>query len=48
MRSSRGMGIISPKKVPRTITRKDDPNKVKLYKKGGGVLAFKRGGKAKA
>jgi hypothetical protein len=37
MRASRGMGIINPSKMPKakTITRKDDPNKVKMYAKGG-------------
>ncbi len=37
MRPSRGMGAISPSKMPKakTITRKDDPNKVKMYAKGG-------------
>jgi len=37
MRPSRGMGIISPSKMPKakTIIRKDDPNKVKMYAKGG-------------
>jgi hypothetical protein len=31
------MGAISPSKMPKakTITRKDDPNKVKVYKEGG-------------
>jgi hypothetical protein len=31
------MGIISPSKMPKakTITRKDDPNKVKMFAKGG-------------
>ena len=31
------MGIINPSKMPkaRTITRKDDPNKVTMYAKGG-------------
>ena len=35
--ASRGMGDINPSKMPKakTITRKDDPNKVKLFKKGG-------------
>jgi len=35
--SSRGMGAISSSKMPKakTITRKDDPNKVKAYKEGG-------------
>jgi len=37
MRASRGMGIMNPSKMPKakTITRKDDPNKVKMYAKGG-------------
>jgi len=37
MRPSRGMGIINPSKMPKakTITRKDDPNKVKMFAKGG-------------
>ena len=39
MRSSRGMGIMKKSKMPtgKTITRKDDPNKVKEYAKGGPV-----------
>jgi len=37
MRPSRGMGVINPSKMPKgkTITRKDDPNEVKMYAKGG-------------
>ena len=37
MRASRGMGAINPSKMPKakTITRKDDPNRVKMYAKGG-------------
>ena len=37
MRPSRGMGAINPSKMPKakTITRKDDPNEVKMYAKGG-------------
>jgi hypothetical protein len=37
MRSSRGMGAINPSKMPnaKTITRKDNPNKVKMYAEGG-------------
>ena len=37
--ASRGMGDIMPSKMPkaRTITRKDDPNKVDVYAKGGKV-----------
>ena len=40
MRPSRGMGIINPSKMPnaKTITRKDDPNEVKMYA-GGGLYA---------
>jgi hypothetical protein len=39
MRPSRGMGIMNKSKMPKakTITRKDDPNKVKVFKKGGKV-----------
>jgi hypothetical protein len=35
------MGAISPSKMPKakTITRKDDPNKVEVYKEGGKVNA---------
>ena len=39
MRVSRGMGAIMPDKMPKKkiIHRKDDPNRVELYKKGGMV-----------
>ena len=39
MRPSRGMGAIAPSKMPkaRTIKRKDDPNDVTMYAKGGKV-----------
>ena len=39
MRASRGMGCISPSKMPgpKTIKRKDNPNEVTEYKKGGKV-----------
>lgn len=39
MRPSRGMGNINPSKMPgrKTITRKDDPNKVAMYAEGGEV-----------
>ena len=35
------MGDINPSKMPKakTITRKDDPNKVEVYKEGGKVNA---------
>ena len=41
MMASRGMGDIRASKMPKakTITRKDDPNKVKAYKEGGKVNA---------
>ena len=37
MRPSRGMGCINPSKMPKakTIRRKDNPNKVKMFKEGG-------------
>jgi len=35
MRASRGMGAINPAKLPKNIVRKDNPNKVKMYAKGG-------------
>ena len=37
MMPSRGMGAIRPSKMPKakTITRKDDPNKVTMFKSGG-------------
>ena len=37
MRESRGMGIISPSKMPKakTIRRKDNPDDVTVYAKGG-------------
>ena len=39
MRPSRGMGAIAPSKMPKakTIVRKDKPQDVKMYKKGGSV-----------
>jgi hypothetical protein len=39
MMASRGMGDISPSKMPKgkKIERKDDPNTVDMYAKGGGV-----------
>jgi hypothetical protein len=41
MMASRGMGAISPSKMPRakTVERKDDPNKVTMYAEGGKVNA---------
>ena len=51
MRSSRGMGAIKKSKIPgatpskmptkKIIHRKDDPNRVELYKEGGQVMAEK-------
>ena len=39
MRASRGMGDINPSKMPKakTIVRKDDPNDVTMYAKGGWI-----------
>jgi len=39
MRASRGMGDINPSKMPKakTITRKDNPNKVEVFAEGGKV-----------
>jgi hypothetical protein len=41
MMGSRGMGAISPSKMPKakTIKRKDDPNKVEVFADGGKVNA---------
>ena len=41
MMASRGMGAIASSKMPKakTITRKDDPNKVTMYAEGGKVNA---------
>jgi hypothetical protein len=45
MMKSRGMGAISPSKMPKkkVIERTDDPNKVAMYKRGGTVKKFKDG-----
>ena len=45
MMASRGMGAIAPSKMPgkKEITRKDDPNKVAMYKKGGRVKKMAEG-----
>jgi hypothetical protein len=42
MMASRGMGAINPSKMPgkKEITRKDDPNKVAMYKRGGKVKRY--------
>ena len=39
MMACRGMGSMAPSKMPKakTITRKDDPNKVEVYAKGGWI-----------
>jgi hypothetical protein len=44
MRASRGMGDINPSKMPKgkTIVRKDKPQDVEMYKKGGEVWDKKR------
>lgn len=38
MRPSRGMGIINPSKMSKTIKRKDNPNEVEMFA-GGGLYA---------
>jgi hypothetical protein len=50
MMASRGMGAINPKKMPgkKVIHRKDDPNKVAVYKDGGKVKKMAEGGKTLA
>lgn len=44
MRPSRGMGGMKPTKMgqKKTITRKDDPNKVSVYACGGKVKKGKK------
>jgi hypothetical protein len=44
MLASRGMGDINPSKMPRgkTIVRKDNPNDVEVYAKGGKIWDKKR------
>ena len=39
MRASRGMGDIAPSKMPgkKIIHRKDNPNRVEMYAKGGAI-----------
>ena len=37
MMTSRGMGAISSKKLPKSIVRKDGTEPTKLYKKGGWI-----------
>jgi hypothetical protein len=39
MRASRGMGDIAPSKMPgkKKIVRKDNPNDVEVYKRGGPI-----------
>jgi len=39
MMPSRGMGAVRPSKMPKakTVVRKDNPNDVEVYKKGGEV-----------
>ena len=44
MRASRGMGDIAPSKMPgkKIIHRKDNPNDVEMYAKGGMVKKYMR------
>jgi hypothetical protein len=41
---SRGIGAVMDSKMPKakTITRKDDPNKVEMFKRGGLVCQYRR------
>jgi hypothetical protein len=39
MRQSRGMGAINPKKMPKSIVRRDGTEPTKLYAKGGEAKA---------
>jgi hypothetical protein len=53
MKASRGMGAVMPSKMPgkKTIHRKDNPNDVELYAKGGKVgkgVTVTKGGTASA
>jgi hypothetical protein len=50
MMASRGMGAISPSKMPKgkKVERKDDPNKVEMFKRGGKVVKACGGGMMKA
>jgi len=50
MMASRGMGAVNPSKMPgkKEIIRKDDPNKVAMYKCGGQVKRMDEGGEAEA
>lgn len=44
MRASRGMGCINPKKMPKTVVKRDGNEPVKLYKKGGTVSKVNEAG----
>lgn len=50
MMASRGMGAMAPSKMPKgkTVERKDNPNKVSVFKKGGKVACGCEGGAMKA
>ena len=46
MRGSRGMGAIMPSKMPgkKVITRKDNPDAVDMYAKGGNTSSVNKAG----
>ena len=46
MRPSRGMGAINPSKMPKakTVVRKDNPNDVTMYAKGGSTSKVNEAG----
>jgi len=42
MMPSRGMGAVNPNKLPKRVKRKDDPNEVDMYAKGGKAKVRKK------
>ena len=44
MRASRGMGIISPGKLPKKMSRRDNPDSFDMYASGGKVSKVNEAG----
>ena len=44
MMPSRGVGIVNPKKLPKTTVKRDGDEPVELYKKGGSVSRVNEAG----
>ena len=44
MMKSRGMGAVNPKKLPKTMRRRDNPDKFDVYAKGGKVSRVNEAG----